>query len=42
MFNAINEVNLGAPVINIGLATTGQITSADTARQMQFGLKFIF
>ena len=42
MFNAMNEVNLGAPVLNIGLATTGQITSADTARQMQFGLKFVF
>jgi len=42
MFNAMNEVNLGNPVINIGLATTGQITSAGTARQMQFGLKFVF
>ena len=42
MFNAMNEVNLGAPVLNIGLATTGQITSAGTARQMQLGLKFVF
>jgi hypothetical protein len=42
MFNALNEVNLGTPVTTIGLATTGQITSADTARQMQFGLKFVF
>ena len=42
MFNAMNEVNLGNPVTNIGLATTGQITSAGEARQMQFGLKFVF
>jgi hypothetical protein len=42
MFNAMNEVNLGSPVINIGLPTTGQITSAGTARQMQVGLKFVF
>jgi hypothetical protein len=42
MFNAMNEVNLGSPVTTIGLSTTGQITSADTARQMQLGLKFFF
>ncbi len=42
MFNAMNEVNLGNPVTTIGLNTTGQITSSGTARQMQFGLKFIF
>jgi hypothetical protein len=42
MFNAMNEVNLGNPVLNIGLGTTGQITSAGMARQMQFGLKFVF
>ncbi|MEK7407228.1 MAG: carboxypeptidase regulatory-like domain-containing protein [Acidobacteriota bacterium] len=42
MFNAMNEVNLGDPVINIGLATTGQINSAGSARQMQVGLKFVF
>jgi hypothetical protein len=42
MFNAMNEVNLGAPVITTGLATTGQITSAGDARQMQVGLKFVF
>ena len=42
MFNAVNQVNLGIPVINTGLATTGQITSAGDARQMQFGLKFVF
>jgi hypothetical protein len=42
MFNAMNEVNLGNPVTTIGLTTTGQITSAGDARQMQLGLKFVF
>jgi hypothetical protein len=42
MFNAMNEVNLGDPVTTIGLATAGQITSSGQARQIQFGLKFIF
>jgi hypothetical protein len=42
MFNAMNEVNLGTPVTTIALPTTGQITSAGDARQMQFGLKVVF
>lgn len=42
MFNALNHVNLSNPVTNIGLATTGRIFGAGTARQMQFALKFIF
>jgi hypothetical protein len=42
MFNAMNEVNLGTPVTMIGVTTAGQITSAGEARQMQFGLKFVF
>ncbi len=42
MFNALNHVNLGNPVTSVGVKTTGQITSAGTPRQMQFGLKFIF
>lgn len=42
MFNALNHVNLGNPVTTIGLKTTGQILSAGTPREMQFGLKFIF
>jgi len=42
MFNALNEVNLGNPVTTIGLATTGQITSAGDPRIMQVGLKFVF
>ncbi len=42
LFNAPNRVNLGDPVTTIGQLNTGQITTADSARQMQFGLKFIF
>jgi hypothetical protein len=42
MFNAMNEVNLGNPVVTIGLATTGQIVGAGEARQMQLGLKFVW
>jgi len=42
MFNAPNHVNLSNPTTNINLATTGKIFSAGAARQMQFGLKFIF
>ena len=42
MFNAPNHVNLNNPVTNIGIRTTGVISSAKTARQMQFGLKFIY
>jgi hypothetical protein len=42
MFNSTNHVNLGNPNTTIGLAQTGQIFSAGSARQMQMGLKFIF
>ena len=42
MFNAMNEVNLGNPSVTLGTTTAGQITSAADARQMQFGLKFVF
>jgi hypothetical protein len=42
MFNMPNHVNYGNPVTDIGLSTTGRIFSAGTARQMQFGLKFVF
>ncbi|MEW5978988.1 MAG: TonB-dependent receptor [Acidobacteriota bacterium] len=42
MFNAPNHVNLSNPNTNIGQGTTGRILSARDARQMQFGLKFIF
>ena len=42
MFNAPNHVNYNNPVTSIGVRTTGQIFSAKTARQMQFGLKFIY
>ena len=42
LFNAPNRVNLGDPITTIGQLNTGQITAADAARQMQFGLKFVF
>ena len=42
MFNAMNEVNLGAPSVTLGTTTAGQITSAGDARTMQLGLKFVF
>ena len=42
MFNAPNHVNLGLPGTTMGQPLTGRITSADAARQMQFGLKVIF
>jgi carboxypeptidase family protein/TonB-dependent receptor-like protein len=53
MFNMPNHVNLNNPGGSstsqttgldqtIGLATTGLITSAGSARSMQFGLKFVF
>ena len=43
MFNLPNHVNLGDPLTFIGLpGRTGVITSARDARQMQFGLKFVF
>jgi hypothetical protein len=42
MFNMPNHVNLNNPVTTVGIATTGLITSAQPARSMQFGLKFVF
>ena len=42
MFNAPNHVNLSNPTTTFGIPTTGQIFSAGAARQMQFGMKFIF
>jgi len=46
MFNMPNHVNLNNPAGSrnqtIGLATTGLITSAQPARSMQLGLKFVF
>lgn len=42
-FNALNHVNFGNPVINVSSrATFGTITSAATARIMQFGMKLLF
>jgi hypothetical protein len=42
MFNAVNHVNLGDPVLTLGLTTTGTISAAGSARQMQFALKINF
>lgn len=43
MFNALNEVNLGNPVVAMGSgARTGEISGSGDARIMQVGLKFVF
>jgi hypothetical protein len=42
MYNMPNHVNLNNPDTTIGISTTGRITSAQSARSMQFGLKFVF
>jgi Carboxypeptidase regulatory-like domain/TonB-dependent Receptor Plug Domain len=41
-FNASNRVNYGQPNNNASSSQIGRITSANTARYMQFGLKFLF
>lgn len=42
MFNALNNVNYSDPQTSIGLPTTGVITSAGPAREIQFALKLYF
>ncbi|MDA1311964.1 MAG: carboxypeptidase regulatory-like domain-containing protein [Acidobacteria bacterium] len=42
MFNALNQVNLNNPNTNLSQNSTAQILSSGDARQMQFGLKFIY
>jgi hypothetical protein len=43
LFNALNHANFGFPSAAINVpATAGKIFSASAARQMQFGLKFLF
>lgn len=42
LFNAFNNVNLNNPSTNTGDPRFGRITGAATAREMQFGLKFLF
>jgi hypothetical protein len=41
-FNLLNRVNYGNPSTDITSSNFGRITSANTARYMQFGLKFLF
>jgi hypothetical protein len=41
-FNAFNHANLGAPDTTFGDPTFGVISSASTAREIQFGLRFDF
>ena len=42
LFNATNHVNLSNPNLNHAQTTTGKITAAGSARQVQLGLKVIF
>lgn len=41
-YNALNHVNLNAPDLNIESGTFGKITSAQSMRQFQMGLRFSF
>jgi len=42
-FNLLNGVYFGLPATNIDTATGGRVTStSNAARQLQFGLKFLF
>jgi hypothetical protein len=40
--NAFNRVNLGAPNTSVASATTGQITTAQPPREIQFALKLYY
>jgi hypothetical protein len=42
MYNAFNHPNFGNPSANIQASTAGQILSAATPRDIQFGLKLLF
>ena len=42
LFNAFNHPTFGFPAASVGLATAGRVTTASTARQIQFGLKFVY
>lgn len=41
-FNAFNNVNFGQPQNYLGSPATGQITSANSPRVLQFALKLTF
>ena len=42
MFNALNHAIFNAPNGNMALSSAGRVTSAATARQVQFGFRFSF
>lgn len=42
IFNTFNHTNLYQPIGNMGSPNFGQSTAAFAARQIQFGLKFLF
>jgi hypothetical protein len=42
IFNLFNNTNFGQPDSNISNVTAGVISSADDARSMQFGLRFVW
>jgi hypothetical protein len=41
-FNALNHPNFSAPSMIVNSSTFGKITAANTPRDIQFGLKFVF
>jgi len=42
MFNALNNVNLGVPGASLGTPSFGRVIAAESARSIQFGLKYGF
>ena len=42
VFNLFNQVNWGGPGTTFGTAAFGVISSADTMRRAELGVKFLF
>ena len=42
VFNALNHVNFGVPVVNVNAPNAATITTAGTSRQMQVALRYSF
>jgi hypothetical protein len=42
VFNIFNQVNWGGPGLTLGTASFGVISSADTLRRAELGVKFLF